>query len=139
MICELIVLLRWNKPISYAGHFPEFLTICKPNLGPKTDSKILSRASRRRHTDHVTEWGAGGLSILAVLGLVEVAALVVHAAALELAEEVEKAGLIGGVAAQLLQPTHNTEVRGRNGRCSHMLPAVSPSLPVYRRRAGLVV
>lgn len=42
------------------------------------------------------------LSAVAVLRLVKVAALVIHAAALELAEEVEEAVFIGGVAAQFL-------------------------------------
>lgn len=44
----------------------------------------------------------GASSALSVLRLIEVAALVVHAAALELAEEVEEAVFIGRVTAQLL-------------------------------------
>lgn len=44
----------------------------------------------------------GTFSAVSVLWLIKAAALVIHAAALELAEEVEEAVFIGGVAAQFL-------------------------------------
>lgn len=56
-------------------------------------------------TDHVADGrvcGVVAVSVLAVSILAETAALIVHAAALELTEQVEEAVLIGGVAAQLL-------------------------------------
>lgn len=53
-------------------------------------------------TDHVIQGGSGSRSTFAVLWLIEMAALVIHTAALELAEEVEEAVFIGGVTAQLL-------------------------------------
>lgn len=45
----------------------------------------------------------GTFSVVSVLWLIKMAALVIHAAALELAKEVEEAVFIGGVTAQLLQ------------------------------------
>lgn len=42
-------------------------------------------------------------SVVSVLWLIKMAALVIHAAALELAEEVEEAVFIGGITAQLLK------------------------------------
>ena len=53
-----------------------------------------------------TRQGVGG--VRSVRGLVEVAALVVHAAALELAEQVEEAVLIRGVTTQLLEANTKT-------------------------------
>lgn len=54
-------------------------------------------------TDHLVQGVGCSLSVVSVLRVVKVAALVIHAAALELAEEVEEAVFIGGVAAQLLE------------------------------------
>lgn len=46
---------------------------------------------------------SAAFSVVTVLWLIKMAALVIHAAALELAEEVEEAVFIGGVTAQLLK------------------------------------
>lgn len=51
--------------------------------------------------------------MVSVLWLIKAAALVIHAAALELAEEVKEAVFIGGVTAQLLNDkmtSRNTQV-----------------------------
>lgn len=53
-------------------------------------------------TDHLVQGRHGvrsTFSTVTVLWLIKVAALVIHAAALELAEKVEEAVFIGGVAA----------------------------------------
>lgn len=65
-----------------------------------------------RLTDHVADGGVCGVIAVCVLTvsiLAEMTALIVHAAALELTEQIEEAVFIGGVATQLLHVKHTAK------------------------------
>lgn len=73
-------------------------------IGTETGKSVSSP------TDHVIEGRRGVGGTFTVLGLIKMAALVVHTAALELTEQVEEAVFIGGVTAQLLHGGWQTGV-----------------------------
>ena len=54
-------------------------------------------------TYHLVQGRGSAFSVVSVLWLIKMAALVIHAAALELTKEVKEAVFIGGVTAQLLR------------------------------------
>lgn len=78
----------------------------KKAVNPKIGHKRHKRHMLLSQTYHLTQgWhgGCGAFSVVSILWLIEVAALVIHAAALEFAEEVKEAVFSRGVTAQLLQ------------------------------------
>lgn len=78
----------------------------KKAVNPKIGHKRHKRHMLLSQTYHLTQGWHGGcsaFSVVSILWLIEVAALVIHAAALEFAEEVKEAVFIRGVTAQLLQ------------------------------------
>lgn len=94
------------------GGFTSFVSK-SGNRVRRGERKLTYRLVQGRHGVSST------FSIVPVLWLIKVAALVIHAAALELAEEVEEAVFIGGVAAQfLVNKNRDTELlslrRGAN-------------------------
>lgn len=67
--------------------------------------------------------GCSAFSVVSILWLIEVAALVIHAAALEFAEEVKEAVFIRGVTAQLLQRKQQISHFKHKERLSYLLSA----------------